>query len=53
MNNDDFLVPPKSAKAIEIKALDFGQSFGVEDHLAPDVIDLIREEATSFFPTIL
>lgn len=48
--NDDFLVPPKSAKAIEIKALDWRHAFGVEDAWAPDVIDLFEKKLPKLFP---
>jgi hypothetical protein len=48
--NDDFLVPPKSAKAIEIKALDWRHAFGVEDAWAPSVIDLFEKKLPKLFP---
>jgi Zn-dependent peptidase ImmA (M78 family) len=48
--NDDFLVPPKSAKDIEIKALDWRHAFGVEDTWAPDVIDLFEKKLPKLFP---
>lgn len=49
--NDDFPVPSKSAKEIEIKALDWRHAFGVEDAWAPDVIDLLEKKLPKFIPT--
>jgi hypothetical protein len=48
--NADFLVPPKSAKEIEIKALDWRYALGVEDAWAPDVIDLFEKKLPKLFP---
>lgn len=48
--NDDFLVPPKSAKDVETKALDWRHAFGVEDAWAPDVIDLFEKKLPKLFP---
>ncbi len=49
--NDDFLVPSKSAKDIEIKALDWRHAFGVEDAWGPDVIDLFEKRLPKLIPT--
>jgi Zn-dependent peptidase ImmA (M78 family) len=48
--NDDFLVPPRSAKDIETKALDWRHALGVEDAWAPDVIDLFEKKLPKLFP---
>jgi Zn-dependent peptidase ImmA (M78 family) len=49
--NDDFLVPPKSAKEIETKALDWRHALGVDDVWSPDVIDLFENKLPKVFPS--
>jgi hypothetical protein len=39
---DDFLAPPRSAKDIENKALDWRHALGVPDEWAPNIVELIE-----------
>jgi Zn-dependent peptidase ImmA (M78 family) len=48
--NEDFLVLPKSAKQLEVKALDWRHAFGIDDVWAPDVIELFEVKLPKFFP---
>jgi Zn-dependent peptidase ImmA (M78 family) len=47
---EDFLVPPKSARAIELKALAWRDAFGVTNAWAPDVIDLFEKKLPRLVP---
>jgi hypothetical protein len=48
---EDFLVPPKSAKDIEQKALAWRDAFDIPNAWAPDIIDLFERRLPSLFPT--
>jgi hypothetical protein len=48
---EDFLVPSKSAKDIEEKALAWRYAFDVPNAWAPNVIDLFERELPKLFPT--
>src|ERR1700691_540067 len=49
--NDDFLVPPKSAKEIEVKAHDCRHAFGVEGAWSRDVINHFEKKLPKLFPS--
>jgi hypothetical protein len=47
---EDFIVPPKSAKEIESKALAWRDALGVSEQWAPNVVDLIELKLPKVFP---
>jgi Zn-dependent peptidase ImmA (M78 family) len=47
---EDFIVPPKSAKVLESKALAWRDALGVSEQWAPDLVDLIETKLPKIFP---
>jgi Zn-dependent peptidase ImmA (M78 family) len=48
---EDFLVPSKSAKDIEVKTLAWRDAFDVSNAWAPDVIELFEKKLPRLFPS--
>jgi Zn-dependent peptidase ImmA (M78 family) len=47
---EDFLVPAKTAKEVESKALAWRDALGVADAWAPNLVDLIENKVPKVFP---